>query len=429
MRATARGKQLALAALLELALGAVFLDRLIAGLSLAAFLLLAFDLSSLFLRERKLLGRLPRGGPERVRVEAVAGQERRIPVELPAAPRSARVYADKDWCRLEEGGRVLAVRPPYFGRYKVRIVAVVTSLGKCFEKEVELPVEVEVVVLPRALRMLATALEALGEVGEVEEGGRRRRAARGGTEYEGLREYTLGDKPKRIDWRATARRIRPVVREYTHSEGGLTLLVNEDTAGPQTSDFTASAILTTALLALKLSAPVYLATVSRGMMTVYGEVDPRTLLIYAVKKSVELLNVSVELLEYTSPQPSEKLLSTLRALEASELLAPLRKRFLEVRSLVEKTPPEATLLYIGTLTSNTLLVADLVHEAHKKRARVVIVTHPKPWEDLQAQDERELARKTQAKMLSFLNRYSKVYFSPQRLEQELAPLLLRSKTP
>jgi len=309
----------------------------------------------------------------------------------------------------------------------VKVTAVVSSAGRCFEKEVKVPVEVEVVALPRALRMLAAALEALGEVGELEEGGRRRRTARGGTEYEGLREYTPGDKPKRIDWRATARRIRPVVREYTFSEGGLTLLVNEDTAGPQTSDFTASAILTAALLATRLGTPVFLATVSRGVVTIYGEVDPRALLLYAARKSIELLNVNAELLEYISPQPSEKLLSALRALEASELLEPVRKRFLEVRSLVEKTPPEATLLYIGVLTSNTLLLADLVHEAYKRRVRVIVATHPKPWEDLQDQGERELARRTHAKMLSFLSRYSRVHFSPRSLEQEITPLLLKNK--
>jgi uncharacterized protein (DUF58 family) len=426
MRVTARGKQLALAALLELALGAVFLDQLIAALSLAAFLLLALDLSSLAIREKKLLARLPKG-EARVRVEAVAGQERRVPVELPVAGAPLRIRTDKDWCRLEEGGRTLVVKPPYFGRYSVKVTAVVSSAGRCFEKEVEVPVEVEVVALPRALRMLAAALEALGEVGGLEEGGRRRRTARGGTEYEGLREYTPGDKPKRIDWRVTARRIRPVVREYTFSEGGLTLLVNEDTAGPQTSDFTASAILTAALLATRLGTPVFLATVSRGVVTIYGEADPRALLLYAARKSIELLNVNAELLEYTSPQPSEKLLSALRALEASELLEPVRKRFLEVRSLVEKTPPEATLLYIGVLTSNTLLLADLVHEAYKRRVRVIVATHPKPWEDLQDQGERELARRTHAKMLSFLSRYSRVHFSPRSLEQEITPLLLKNK--
>jgi len=40
----------------------------------------------------------------------------------------------------------------------VKVTAVVSSAGRCFEKEVKVPVEVEVVALPRALRMLAAAL-------------------------------------------------------------------------------------------------------------------------------------------------------------------------------------------------------------------------------------------------------------------------------
>ena len=427
MRATPKGKQLALVGLIELALGAVLLDWPITAFSLAILLLLAIDFFSLVAREKNLLSRFPKGETAKIRIEAVAGQEKRVPLEPPIPAGSYRNFTDNDWCRLEDNGKTLVLRPPYFGRYNLKVTVVVPSVGKLFEKDVEVPVKVEVVALPRALKLLIVALEALGETAELEEAGRKPRAMRGGTEYERLREYTPGDRPKNIDWHATARNIKPVVREYKSSEGGLTLVINEDTAGPQTSDFTASAILTTALLAMKLSTPVFLATVSRGIVTTYGEVDPRKLLFYAAKKSMELLNISAELLEYASPQPSEKLLNALKALEASELLEPVRKRFLEAYSLIEKNPPESTLLYIGLLTSNTLLLADLVHEAYKRRLHIIIATHPKPWEDFKDQSEKELARRTHSKMLSYLSRYSKIHYSPKSLEQEITPLLLTKK--
>ncbi|MEZ6065285.1 MAG: DUF58 domain-containing protein [Planctomycetaceae bacterium] len=35
-----------------------------------------------------------------------------------------------------------------------------------------------------------------------------------GTEFESLKEYRLGDDPRRIDWRATARARRPIVRQF-----------------------------------------------------------------------------------------------------------------------------------------------------------------------------------------------------------------------
>ena len=40
-----------------------------------------------------------------------------------------------------------------------------------------------------------------------------------GTAFASLREYTVGDDPRHIDWKATARRGRPIVREFTVEQG------------------------------------------------------------------------------------------------------------------------------------------------------------------------------------------------------------------
>lgn len=45
-----------------------------------------------------------------------------------------------------------------------------------------------------------------------------------GLEFEGLREYVVGDEPRRIDWRATARRGRPIVRTHRHEESRTVLI-------------------------------------------------------------------------------------------------------------------------------------------------------------------------------------------------------------
>lgn len=45
-----------------------------------------------------------------------------------------------------------------------------------------------------------------------------------GLEFEGLREYVIGDEPRRIDWRATARRGRPIVRTHRHEESRTVLI-------------------------------------------------------------------------------------------------------------------------------------------------------------------------------------------------------------
>jgi uncharacterized protein (DUF58 family) len=47
-----------------------------------------------------------------------------------------------------------------------------------------------------------------------------------GQSFAGLREYALGDDPRKMDWKATARRGKPIVREYTieRSQSVLTLV-------------------------------------------------------------------------------------------------------------------------------------------------------------------------------------------------------------
>ncbi len=62
-----------------------------------------------------------------------------------------------------------------------------------------------------------------------DEFGLRPRPARGeGSEFESLREYVAGDDPRHIDWRATARRSRLIVRQY-QTERRHTVIVVVDT--------------------------------------------------------------------------------------------------------------------------------------------------------------------------------------------------------
>lgn len=55
-------------------------------------------------------------------------------------------------------------------------------------------------------------------------GVRPRRRRGDGIDFDSLREYVIGDEPRRIDWRATARRGRPIVRTHRHEESRTVLL-------------------------------------------------------------------------------------------------------------------------------------------------------------------------------------------------------------
>ena len=46
-----------------------------------------------------------------------------------------------------------------------------------------------------------------------------------GTSFANLREYVPGDDPRHIDWKATARRLKPITREFTVEQGQTVMLV------------------------------------------------------------------------------------------------------------------------------------------------------------------------------------------------------------
>jgi uncharacterized protein (DUF58 family) len=82
----------------------------------------------------------------------------------------------------------------------------------------------------KALYDLSIKLSRSSELGELQQ---RRRGQ--GTDFSSLKEYTVGDDAKSIDWKATARRDRPVVRTY-EAEQEQRMLILIDAGRMMTSD-------------------------------------------------------------------------------------------------------------------------------------------------------------------------------------------------
>ncbi|HKB05433.1 MAG TPA: DUF58 domain-containing protein, partial [Gemmataceae bacterium] len=88
----------------------------------------------------------------------------------------------------------------------------------------------EIIVLPRPARVDGERLRAWlyqALIGAEEERRKRRRVVEREAEIHGLRDYRHGDSPRRIHWKATARRNRLTVREYEDAAPPRLLLVVE----------------------------------------------------------------------------------------------------------------------------------------------------------------------------------------------------------
>lgn len=107
-----------------------------------------------------------------------------------------------------------------FGKIYVRY----RSFLGLFFRQVEFSEEKDVRVFSdlKALHDLSIKLSQSSELGELHQ---RKRGQ--GTDFASLREYTSGDDSKAIDWKATARRDRPVVRTYeAEQEQRLLILID-----------------------------------------------------------------------------------------------------------------------------------------------------------------------------------------------------------
>lgn len=107
-----------------------------------------------------------------------------------------------------------------FGRLNIRYLS---KLGLFWrERQVQATRPVKVFSDLKALQELSVKLSHSSELGELH---KKKRGQ--GTDFASLREYTDGDDAKAIDWRATARRDRPVLRTYeAEQEQRLLILVD-----------------------------------------------------------------------------------------------------------------------------------------------------------------------------------------------------------
>jgi uncharacterized protein (DUF58 family) len=89
---------------------------------------------------------------------------------------------------------------------------------------VRVPMDDAVTIIPSIAHLHRYQLLALQF--RLRELGTRRLRRRGeGTNFTGLRDYVPGDDPRHIDWKATARRLRPITREFSIEQGQTVMLV------------------------------------------------------------------------------------------------------------------------------------------------------------------------------------------------------------
>jgi len=385
IKVTGRGLALAYAVITLTILSIISRDPVLAIVAAPLALTLALDLVALMLRARgECRVELDRGElrlhlGDRVEVNG------RIECGDVIDVMSSGLLRVKGLKRGSQATVSFEVEGLHVGSYEVTGVDVlrVTPLGTLTFTS-RAPIRLNVRVTPRAAYLLALAYEVLAGGGpnpglsELESIVRSDSGV-----YVYTREYMPGDSLRRVDWKATARRLRFMVKEYRLELGSLGLLALDlRCLGERTCDDIASAALLIAI-GLPFEGRINVLELDTGRLLEMGQ---RELLAYTISRILEPeIAGRLDLQEYVPPP-------TLGELQRIAL-----KLGYKTKTKTIQASTQGATAILTTLLVENWKTLEVVEKARSSGDTTIIVTPRKPWLDMGSLEQAYIAYTTYTK--------------------------------
>jgi len=402
LRLKATGRALLLSALALSLLHALFRDLVIllaAALSLALAL---YSACAALLRAKCL--RKVVAEPDSVELRMAAGSNQSVEVKLRSS-KSLAVSVRHPIAFCEARPRpyklnevlTLEFSPSLAGVYQSDWLEVEAEapLG-AFSALARVPLKTSVTVLPRVVVAAVRALELLASTGATGHEVPAPVTGRG-TEYAETREYVPGDDLRRVDWKATARLQKLMVKEFHQdSGGGVNLVYDLKVAGPVTRDVAAAEFLSLATALTAQAVPYAIITVGEGneLRTLEFE-DARKALLAALRVALRAVEVDYgTLYELLEPHARREALALLKMIDQA---VEERERRGWPREALDTV---AVTCLLGDLT----WLMDL-HEVLKANGRRLVLHVPSgAWLDSETLEQAYLEYERHARLLAKLKR-------------------------
>jgi hypothetical protein len=196
-----------------------------------------------------------------------------------------------------------------------------------------------------------------------------------------------GDSLRRVDWKATARRLRFMVKEYRLELGGIGLLALDlRCLGELTCDDMASAALLLAMSGHSAGGYLKVLELDTGRLL---EVNGRELIAYVVARILEPeIAGKLELQAYVQPL-------TLR-----ELQRIAAKLGYKTGARTARLEAQGATVVLTTLLVDNRKTLDLVEKAVGRGDTAIIVTPRRPWLDIGDLEQAYIAYTTYIKMVA-----------------------------
>jgi hypothetical protein len=385
IKVTGRGLALAYAVITLTLLSIISRDPVLAIVAAPLALTLALDLVALMLRARGEC----RVELDRVELRLHLGDRVEVNGRIKCGDvidvMSSGLLRVKGLKRGSQATVSFEVEGLHVGSYEVTGVDVlrVTPLGTLTFTS-RAPIRLNVRVTPRAAYLLALAYEVLAGGGpnpglsELESIVRSDSGV-----YVYTREYIPGDSLRRVDWKATARRLRFMVKEYRLELGSLGLLALDlRCLGERTCDDIASAALLIAI-GLPFEGRINVLELDTGRLLEMGQ---RELLAYTISRILEPeIAGRLDLQEYVPPP-------TLGELQRIALKLGYKTKAKNIQASTQG----ATAILTTLLVENRKTL-EVVEKARSRGDTTIIVTPRKPWLDMGSLEQAYIAYTTYTK--------------------------------
>ena len=421
MKITSKGIRVIVALATVSFLTSIFNDIILFVLALTLFLVLMSDFFRLRFRVKEI--GYTKTEPSKIEVRMVAGENREIRFQFrPPIKKEKEVeFTDiKKWIKpvkietpLETTGLTLNINPQIAGEYFLDgLEGTISSPLKLFNSRVRIPFSLYVKTYPRVLPWIVEAVRLL-EFGVGYGAGVFPGKKKGlGLEYIETREYTPGDPVRLIDWKATARLTKLMVKEFLEeSSGSIYLIYDSRSLGPITSDMLSALLLSTMVGLAYEGLPVNL-TLKSGLDIVFNakSLNPMDALKIILAYLMETSHVSEwDVYELLEPKSSQTLLRTLKMVKAEGLkrLAEFKLRSIEktvIMKNVKASVQKLNIVYIGSIIHDSSLLMELAEEAKLRGHRFRVMAVNKPWVDAKNLEEAYTIYVSQQKILRALQK-------------------------
>ncbi|MEM3403468.1 MAG: DUF58 domain-containing protein [Nitrososphaeria archaeon] len=379
---TSKGKTLSYTLATLTVFYVIFRDPIILTATIATFTTLLVTLLLAILRARSLL-RKSKPTPGTIRLKTVAGtvEEAKISLENPKKIRyrlehPIRFIKPKREEHLTNEQTDLEIKPQLAGIYISNTVTVqVASPLQTFTAIEQIPYKTEITVIPRIVPALIGALKLMAAMGALAYEHPIQLIGRG-TEYAETREYMLGDDIRWMDWKATARLQKPMIKQYHQETGGATNLVyDRKAAGPITRDEIATTFLNTATALSSQGIPYSITEIDESNgISIKKHKGPREALATAITQALKTVEVDYKYLyEYLEPKSKKEIVAVLEAIS--------KEHIREEKKITTKDLEDSNSIVVSCLLGEISWLIEL-HERQKMSSRsLTVYASTKTWLD------------------------------------------------